>query len=141
MNSTDPVANPSEAKAAVSPELELLVRARVNSRLTIWGIAIGTFLFVVLGVVIGVVAYVIVGLRSLKAKAVLIEQPVMIYNPAWDNTIDAVDPARFPGPHRDDARKGTVIQQWPLHGGPQQIWELRHPSGPRYQSNAPVAVP
>lgn len=120
-------------KATLPPELEQAVR----TRLKFWGVAAGiAFLLLLLAI-----AYLMIELRRLKAEAVRVNQPLMIYNQAWGTVIDAVDPDRFPGTHPDDVRKGTLIQQWPVHGGPQHIWELRHPYGPRYQSNAPVLAP
>lgn len=137
MNSTNPIVNPSKSKAQLSPELESVVREEVAARLKVWGIVAGAALLALQLPI----AYFWIELRQIKADALRMNQPVMIYNSAWDTTIDAVDPAIFPGTHRDDVRKGTRVQQWPAHGGPQQIWEFRHPYGSRYQSNAPVAVP
>ena len=118
-------------------ELELLVRKQVAVQLRTWGIAAGV-LFVAL---FTLVVYLVLEIRSIKASTVLLNEPLMIHNPAWDTVLDAVDPSRFPGIHRDDVRKGTLIQQWPAHGGPQHLWVLRRPYGSRYDgSNAPVAV-
>ena len=118
-------------------ELELLVRKQVIGQLRIWGIVAG----ILLVALFTLVAYLILEVRSMKAATIQFNEPVMIHNPAWGTVMDAVDPSIFPGTHRDDVRKGTRIQQWPAHGGPQHIWELQRPHGARYDgSNAPVAA-
>jgi hypothetical protein len=108
--------------------MERVVRKEVAARLRIWGIAA----ILVLLAILSALAWFAQELRELKAKVVLKDQPVMIYNPAWETVIDAVNPALFPGTHQDEIRKGTRVQQWPAHGGPQHIWELRAPYGDRY---------
>jgi hypothetical protein len=122
----------SQAKPMLTPDMERVVREEVRARLRVWGIAA----ILVLLVVLSVLAYFVQELRVLKGKAVLRNEPVMIYNPAWDTVIDAVNPVLFPGTHQDDVRKGTRVQQWPAHGGPQHIWELRAPYGDRYTNVA-----
>ena len=89
-------------------ELELLVRKQVAVQLRTWGIAAGV-LFVAL---FTLVVYLVLEIRSIKASTVLLNEPLMIHNPAWDTVLDAVDPSRFPGIHRDDVRKGTLIRPW-----------------------------
>jgi hypothetical protein len=123
--------------ATIPSELELVVRREVVARLRIWGIA-GAILFLTLCVVI---VYLALEIRSLRASAVLLNKPLIIYNPAWETALDAVNPMIFPGTHRDDIRKGTLVQQWPVHGGPQHLWELRMPYGDRYQASNALAAP
>lgn len=72
--------------------------------------------------------------RQLRQDTVQFHQPFMIHNRAYDTVLDAFDPAKTPGPHRDDRRKGAGVQQWPAHGGRQHIWELIPPAGPAWQS-------
>lgn len=138
MTKPDPSPVPDPAPASLSPQLESLIREEVTARLRIWGVGAGALLFTLLCAVV----YLGFELHAIRRSAVLLDEPVMIYNLAWDTVIDAVDPVRFPGIHRDDVRKGALIQQWPAHGGPQHIWELRRPQGSRYQGpGAPVATP
>jgi hypothetical protein len=119
------------------PELEELVRKHVARQVRMLGI-IGGILIIGLSMF---VVYLLLEIRSIKESAILLNEPLMIYNPAWDTVLDAVNPSLFPGSHRDDVRKGTLVQQWPVHGGPQHIWELHRPHGARYEkTNAPVAV-
>jgi hypothetical protein len=112
-------------------ELEMLVRKEVSARLRTWGIIAGLLFFTLTNVII----YLALEIRSLRASAVRLNQPLMIYHPAWDSTLDAVDPSIFPGGHRDDIRKGTRVQMWPAHGGPQHLWELRVPYGEQYETS------
>ena len=118
-------------------ELEMLVRRQVARQVRVWGIVAGILLVALLTIVV----YLVLEIRSIKASTILLNEPLMIYNPAWDTVLDGVDPSLFPGTHRDDVRKGTRVQQWPAHGGPQHIWELRRPFGVNYEgSKAPAAV-
>ena len=115
-------------------ELESLVRREVARRLWMWGaIAVIPLLLLALAVL-----YLVIEFRALSEASVRRDEPLLIYNPTWDTAIDGVNPGRFPGRHQDDARKGIIVQQWPVHGGPEQIWELRRPYGPRFQGADPV---
>src|SRR5438552_945252 len=124
-------------KTLLPPDVEMAVREQVAARLRVWSIAAGFLCLLLL--LMG--AYLAVELWKIKAQAVRLNQPLMIHNLAWDTVLDAVDPARFPGTHPDDVRKGTHVQQWPAHGGPQHLWELQRPYGDRYRpsGSAPKA--
>ena len=115
-------------------ELASLVRQEVARRLWMCG-AIAVVPLLLLAVA---VLYLVLEFRHLSEAAVRRDEPLLIYNPAWDTAFDGANPDRFPGRHQDDGRKGVIVQQWPVHGGPEQIWELRRPYGSRFQGASPA---